>query len=151
MSAVFDRIPHRLFNFANVYHFRKPQRTVVAWHALEAEPSILPLLILIVLVFAVLLLCRQVPLVLARRTKVWQWLKSLQFQQTHELPSQSSQTYDLHRKYSHAVEKLGKVVQKCQALQVQLKVSAPLQLFVLPPRTHNHALRSKTNASIVNI
>jgi hypothetical protein len=120
-------IPHRFFspfNFANVYRFRKPPRTIVAWHAIDEEPNFLPLLILVVLVFAVVLLCRQVPLVLARRAKLWQWLKSLQLHQSHELPSQSAQTYNLHRKYSHAVEKLGKVVQRYQALQIQLKVSA---------------------------
>ncbi|KAI0699239.1 hypothetical protein BC835DRAFT_582614 [Cytidiella melzeri] len=124
--TTYNRIPHRFlspFKFSEVYHLRRQPRPVVAWHALESEPSPLPILVVtVVLAFFVLLLCRQLPVVFARRAKLWQWLRSLKLERSRE---RRAQTYQL-QKYHHAVEKLNKVIQKCEALQTQLREQSGL-------------------------
>ncbi|KAI0344838.1 hypothetical protein BDW22DRAFT_1094986 [Trametopsis cervina] len=154
--TVYDYIPHRFlipFKLPEVYWQRRHPRTVVAWHALENEPSPLPILAVLALVFFAVYIFRQTSLVFSRKIKLRPLLAGFKKLANHErerehghererererereekIKIQSTQDRD---KYRHVVEKLTKVVQKCRALQVQLKEQ--------DDRLHRHRLALDT-------
>lgn len=119
MFSAFDLIPRQVFSaFSEVYRLRAQPRPVVAWHALENEPSPAPILLMLGIVFFALFISRQVqtmPLVVTRQLR--HWLKD-------PLGSygRQAQLHRLQEKSRHSVDKLLKVVHKCRTLQAQLKV-----------------------------
>ena len=126
MYPVLDFIPPQVFAlFSDVHRMRSQPRPIVAWRAVESEPNAVPMLMILGITFLTLLLFHRgqdATALVPSKARFWQKRAS----SADQRPSHLLRAQD---KYRQALEKLTKVVQKCRALQAQLKVRPGLHEF----------------------